>query len=225
MEDFAWSDLSWKGRGLDVLQGHKEWCNLCLFSAYIRKCRHTHTHPYMLLFLCKHFSMHTIQYYKPRSTNLLSFVLEFLHSGCLSPCSYSLASCWKMLWRVCVHTRRRAPPGGINRETVYVWSGKTSAKERQRQKERQRNVVMAINTNSGLSSLPSAAAVDHAGVTVSCPALHHSICLTPMLPCITLQAYVSMSLFLHMRVRGWNMISALIICTSCLCKCDNHKLI
>lgn len=29
--------------GLDVLQGHKEWCNLCLFSAYTRKCRHTDT--------------------------------------------------------------------------------------------------------------------------------------------------------------------------------------
>lgn len=41
--------------------------------------------------------------------------------------------------------------------------------------ETERNLVMAINTNSGLSPLPSAAAVDHAGVTVSFLALHHSL--------------------------------------------------
>lgn len=53
---------------------------------------------------------------------------------------------------------------------------------------RQRNVVMAINTNSGLASLPSAAAVDHAGVTLSFLALHHCfsprLYRCPALPCI-----------------------------------------
>lgn len=47
--------------------------------------------------------------------------------------------------------------------------------QRQKELQRQRNLVMAINTNSGLPSLPSAAAVDHAGVTVSFLALHHSL--------------------------------------------------
>lgn len=42
---------------------------------------------------------------------------------------------------------------------------------------RQRDSVMAVNTYSGLSPLPSAAAVDHTPVTVSFLALHHSLSL------------------------------------------------
>lgn len=48
--------------------------------------------------------------------------------------------------------------------------------ETERETETQReNLVIAINTNSGLPSLLSAAAVDHAGVTLSFLALHHSL--------------------------------------------------
>ena len=50
-----------------------------------------------------------------------------------------------------------------------------SGRDRKRDRDTERNLVMAINTNSGLPPLLSAAAVDHAGVTVSFLALHHSL--------------------------------------------------
>lgn len=47
--------------------------------------------------------------------------------------------------------------------------------DRKRDTDTDRNLVMAIDTNRGLSSFLSAAAVDHTGVTVSLLALHHSL--------------------------------------------------
>lgn len=53
---------------------------------------------------------------------------------------------------------------------MYFWGS-----ERDRHKsETDRHLVMVSDTNTGLASLVSAAAVDHTGVTVSSLALHHS---------------------------------------------------
>lgn len=60
-------------------------------------------------------------------------------------------------------------------KTVCLSQGEKETSERQRQNERHRNVVMANNTHGDLPSVPSAAAVDHAGVTVISLALHHSL--------------------------------------------------
>lgn len=67
---------------------------------------------------------------------------------------------------MCVSLGKTSGNGGV---------GVGGGPETERVTETQRNLVMAINTNSGLPSLPSAAAVDHAGVTVSFLALHHSL--------------------------------------------------
>lgn len=50
---------------------------------------------------------------------------------------------------------------------------------RGRDRNAERHLVMATDTNRGLSSLVSAAAVDHTDVTVGFLALHHSLS-----PCI-----------------------------------------
>lgn len=112
MRDLAWLDLFWERRGLKVLQGHKEWCNLCLFSAYTRKCRHrdtfthtcSHTHmrahtlelqgtPLRILFLtCRDVSMHSSV--SLTATIALTYLAlnsripaMFLQAGCLFPSS------------------------------------------------------------------------------------------------------------------------------------------
>lgn len=92
-------------RSLDVLQGHKEWCNPCVFSAPTRKCRcrdTSHTHMHMRGNKCIY--MHRGCREKPGvhvSASLRStLTFGFLHIGRRSRCRR------RRLW--CRHVRESA---------------------------------------------------------------------------------------------------------------------
>lgn len=123
---FPSTDRCTWGRGLDVLQGHKEWCKPCVFSAPTRKCRcrdTSHAHMHMRGNKCSFvhrwcrakLSVHV----SASLTSKLTF--GFLHTGWWSRCG-RLLWCRRVRESACVVEKSRWREGVRGRESSETCS-------------------------------------------------------------------------------------------------------
>lgn len=150
----------------------------------------THTHCSLHTNIC----VCTLQSHWRIQNVLIDFLFDsgtcsmFLHTGCLSCLLPCLVTWWLKCIAMYVHTHCQWNIGWLNGERPCVSQGKSCERETQKAR-RGRNLVMAIDTTGGFSSLLSAAAVDHTCNTELSSIASLSFPMTPIPSCITQHVY------------------------------------